>query len=140
METLLFEWYKGPRRTLSINLTAVGDLHYAALLGPNKQCGTCLHLFLIFCGEFRPDATERARKTVKLDWVGFHAFRHFRASQWVMHGVDVRTVKELLGHADIQTTMRYAHFAPNHALQSVIEAQRREKTELAAVTEAAGNK
>ena len=58
METLLFEWYKGPRRTLSISLTAVGDLHYAALLGPNKQCGTCLHLFLIFCGEFRPDATD----------------------------------------------------------------------------------
>jgi len=55
-------------------------------------------------------------------------------------GLDIRTVKELLGHADIQTTMRYAHFAPSHALRSVIEAQRREKTELAAGTQAAGNK
>src|SRR2546430_10466252 len=46
---------------------------------------------------------------------GFHDFRHFRASQWVMRGIDLRTVQELLGHRDITTTMRYAHFAPNHA-------------------------
>jgi integrase len=83
---------------------------------------------------------KRVRKTVNLNWVGFHDFRHFRASQWVMRGVDLRTVKEYLGHADIHTTMRYAHFAPNHAHQSVIEAQRQEQAELAAVTEAAGNK
>ena len=55
------------------------------------------------------------RKAVDLEWVGFHDFRHFRASQWVMRGIDLRTVQELLGHRDITTTMRYAHFAPNHA-------------------------
>lgn len=37
---ITFEWYKGPRRTLSVSVTATGDLHYAALLGPNKQYGT----------------------------------------------------------------------------------------------------
>ena len=47
------------------------------------------------------------RKAVGLDWVGFHDFRHFRASQWVMRGIDLRTVQELLGHRDITTTMRY---------------------------------
>jgi hypothetical protein len=36
--------------------------------------------------------------------------------------------------------MRYAHFAPNHAAQSVIDAQRSEQQELAAGTEAVGNK
>ena len=27
------------------------------------------------------------RKAVDLEWVGFHDFRHFRASQWVMRGI-----------------------------------------------------
>jgi site-specific recombinase XerD len=57
-----------------------------------------------------------------------------------MRGVDLRTVQELMGHADIQTTMRYAHFAPSHAIRCVTEAQRKEQQELAAATEPAGNK
>jgi len=52
------------------------------------------------------------RGAVGLDWVGFHDFRHFRASRWIMRGMDLRTVQELLGHRDITTTMRCAHFAP----------------------------
>ena len=55
--------------------------------------------------------------------VGFHDLRHFRASQWVMQGVDIRTVQERLGHQSITTTMRYAHYAPQHATQSIREVQ-----------------
>ena len=29
------------------------------------------------------------RKAVGMEWVGFHDFRHFRASQWVMRGIDL---------------------------------------------------
>jgi integrase len=80
------------------------------------------------------------RKAVDLEWVGFHDFRHFRASQWVMRGIDLRTVQELLGHRDITTTMRYAHFAPNHAAKSILAAHRAEMEELSKKAVAIGDK
>ncbi len=36
-------------------------------------------------------------------------FRHTFASRLTRSGVDIVTVKELLGHANISVTMRYAH-------------------------------
>ena len=75
---------------------------------------------------------ERARSTADLKWVGFHDLRHFRATQWVMRGVDLRTVQELLGHSSITTTMRYAHFAHDHASWAVHRAEQLEVEELRA--------
>jgi len=77
------------------------------------------------------------RKAAGLEWVGFHGLRHFRATQWVKHGVDIRTVKEWLGHRDIQTTMRYAHFAATHAQKNFANA---EKLEIAELIRPAGEK
>ncbi|MEJ7590427.1 MAG: hypothetical protein WKF77_02690 [Planctomycetaceae bacterium] len=34
------DWGRSPRRQLSVSISADGDLHYAALLGPGKTCGT----------------------------------------------------------------------------------------------------
>ena len=31
-----------------------------------------------------------------------------------MSGVDLATVKEIMGHKDIAMTLRYSHLAPNH--------------------------
>jgi site-specific recombinase XerD len=36
-----------------------------------------------------------------------------------MAAVDLNTVRELLGHADIQMTLRYAHLAPEHKARAV---------------------
>ena len=40
----------------------------------------------------------------------FHALRHTFATRAVESGVDIKTLSELLGHADVSTTLnRYAH-------------------------------
>jgi site-specific recombinase XerD len=36
-----------------------------------------------------------------------------------MAGVDLTTLKELLGHKDIRMTLRYAHLAPSHKVKAV---------------------
>jgi hypothetical protein len=37
---ITLEWHRSPHQTLSLSVTADGDLHYAALLGPSRAFGT----------------------------------------------------------------------------------------------------
>lgn len=59
-------------------------------------------------------AFNAAKRRAGITNLRIHDLRHTFASRLVLNGVDLVTVKELLGHKDISTTMRYSHTNPGH--------------------------
>jgi integrase len=64
-------------------------------------------------------AFRRAVERAKIPYCRFHDLRHTFATRMVLAGVDLPTVKDLMGHANINTTMRYAHPGPAHKRAAV---------------------
>ncbi len=64
-------------------------------------------------------AFERALHHAKLDDFKFHDLRHTYASWLVQAGRPILEVKDLLGHASLTMTMRYAHLAPERLRAAV---------------------
>ena len=69
--------------------------------------------------KLREKLIQIAAKAGIEDLTKLHTLRHTFASHLIMQGVDLPTVKKLMGHSDIQTTMIYAHLAPDHLADAV---------------------
>ncbi|PTU27722.1 tyrosine-type recombinase/integrase [Stenotrophobium rhamnosiphilum] len=70
------------------------------------------HVFSNKQGGPRGYASIAIRKAIRragLTGVRIHTLRHTHASRLVQNGMSVYEVREILGHTDIKTTMRYAH-------------------------------
>ncbi|UGB39115.1 site-specific integrase [Frateuria soli] len=100
----------GKARHIPLNSEAV------AVLKQWKKQQPVGRLFNLIC---TAKAWGRLMEKAKLDDFRFHDLRHTFASKLVMAGVDLNTVRELLGHGDIKMTLRYAHLAPEHKAAAV---------------------
>ena len=76
---------------------------------------------LVFAGDtggYLDGSALRRRYKLALERAGlrklrFHDLRHTFGTRMIAQA-DIRRVQEWMGHADIQTTMRYLHYAPRH--------------------------
>lgn len=100
----------------------------------------------VFCSQkgtpyrsFR-SAFEQAVCKAGLEDFTFHDLRHTFASRLVMAGVDLPTVKELMGHKDITMTLRYTHLSSGHKQRAVrVLEQFRDKVPVIFTTERASD-
>lgn len=70
------------------------------------------HVFLNRKGGPRGYVSQSIRKALRnagLRDCRIHTLRHTHASRLIQNGLSVYEVREVLGHTDIKTTMRYAH-------------------------------
>jgi integrase len=72
-------------------------------------------------GEFGSMKTAWANlmKKARIQNFRWHDMRHHFASQLVMAGVDLNTVRELLGHQSLEMTLRYAHLSEDHKTAAI---------------------
>ena len=64
---------------------------------------------LFSLGQFVATPGALACRKAGIEGVTWHTLRHTFASRLVNRGVDIVTVKELLGHSSLSVTIRYAH-------------------------------
>ena len=59
-------------------------------------------------------------KAAGITYRNFHALRHTYASRCIERGVDVKSLSEMLGHADVRTTLQfYVHSSMEHKLRVI---------------------
>jgi integrase len=81
-------------------------------------------------GPVFPNREGKAFNNVKRSWASllkdaeikafrWHDMRHHFASSLAMKGIDLNTIRELLGHSDLKMTLRYSHLCKTHTLSAV---------------------
>lgn len=75
-------------------------------------------------GNFRT-SFQNAVKAAKLDTpFKFHDCRHSFASWYMMRGGSVTALQQILGHASLTMTMKYAHLSPGHLREEMLRTER----------------
>jgi len=104
-------------RVIPINL----NLKKTLLVQSEENENSCEYVFL-----YNGEKIQRVDKSFKtairkagIKKFRFHDLRHTFATRLVMKGVDLVTVKELLGHKSIIMTQRYSHPTPEHKKRAV---------------------
>ena len=87
------------------------DRVYEVLLR-RSQSITGFYVFQNRKGGPRGYVSQSIRKALRkagLSDCKIHTLRHTHATRLIQNGMNLYEVKEILGHSDIKTTMRYAH-------------------------------
>jgi integrase len=69
-------------------------------------------------------AFESAVEAACLEDLHFHDLRHHFASWYIMRGGSLPPLQQILGHADLKMTLRYAHLAPEHLRSEIAKTER----------------
>ena len=107
-------------RHIPLNQTAKATLH----AWKAQQSDTSGYVFVTRTGD-RIKSVRNGWKALLIDAnikdFNWHDLRHHFASRLVSAGVDLNTVRELLGHGSLDMTLRYAHLAPDMAAAAVAQ-------------------
>lgn len=110
----------GETRHVHLNETAVAVLRDAPSrcvsdwVFPSRTGATPLEPHNFLNRVFAPALKEAGIRDFR-----WHDLRHTFASRLVMSGVDLATVKELMGHKTLSMTLRYAHLSTSHRVAAV---------------------
>jgi len=108
----------GNTRHIPLNTEALAALKVWKQVSPNTEG-------LVFPNRMGEPLTDikrpwqALRDTAQLTNFRFHDLRHHFASKLVMKGVDLVTVRELMGHSDFKLTLVYSHLLPGHKADAV---------------------
>ena len=80
-----------------------------ASAGPSQLFLTRLGRAFTRQGVFKIVRERAAAVGIAAERISPHVLRHCYASHMLQHGADIRSIQELLGHADIGTTQIYTH-------------------------------